>query len=126
MTIGSRLSKLDLTIEGGSMKTLMILMTISLLAVSCSSSRSKSIKSIKFKNKVGKSVGTKTFKQCHWKFSVMNVGMYDGLVVDEMITKKNSNYVAAKNVSITQSGMGMSGLGRYCVEAKGDFYATSK
>jgi hypothetical protein len=101
-------------------------MSALMLLTACSSSRSKSIKSIQFakKNEAVQSIGFKEFKQCHWAFVILPGTQYEGLEVDQIISANDPKIVAAQNLHIEQSGFGVSSVGRFCVKAKGDFYAT--
>jgi hypothetical protein len=90
----------------------------------CSTHRSHKIKSVQFKPaRNAKSIGSKEFKECRWAFVAVPGSEYDGLEVDAIIRSQDPKVSRVENLSIAGSGFGMSGIGRFCMSAKGEFYA---
>lgn len=102
----------------------LILLSIVTLFVSCSSQRALSIKSIKLQDGPTTHIGKKEYKECAWAVVLGTLSPYDKFKVEKILSDNDPKIAVANDVKITHSGMGMSGIGRFCVKVEGDYYAT--
>lgn len=97
-----------------------LLIILGLALAACSSTRASKIKTLKFSDSTkAKSVGEKEISDCHW---TLMGGQFVDLSLDQALAESEEKYTFAKDVTITRSGFGISGVGRFCAKAKGEFY----
>lgn len=97
-----------------------LLIMMGLMLAACSSTKANKIKTLKFAETTrAKSVGEKEFSDCKWTF----VGnQFMDLSVDQALANSEEKFTFAKDVTITRSGFGISSVGRFCENVKGEFY----
>lgn len=97
-----------------------LLIMIGAMLTACSSTKAHKVKALKFTDSAkAKSVGEKEFSDCKWTF----VGnQFMDLSVDQALANSAEKFTFAKDVSITRSGFGISSVGRFCENVKGEFY----
>ncbi len=98
-----------------------LLFSLCLMMVACSTTKAKKIHMIKFDNdKIGQSIGQYEVKDCQWSLFSPQFNVYS---LDRAIHENKKKLTMAKDLEIIFSGFGLNGVGRFCMKAKGEFYA---